>query len=225
MGPMPALPAVPGVIRVSFKQSFGEDVDVLNRCFFAYTGTTSQVSLGSMATTLAAAWHSHIASLQNTGIILNEVECVDLTSDSAPLAVYPPGTAGTVATNPLPAGSAVVLQFEINRRYRGGKPKMFLSAIPAADLLTVQELTGGAIAAYISGWLAFTAAALVTYSGITVVTEQVNVSYYQGFTNGVGPTGRARVIPTLRGSPVVDPIVGVSCNSNIASQRRRNETP
>jgi hypothetical protein len=225
VGHMPPLPAVPGVIKVSFKQSFGTDVDVLNRCFFAYTGTTTQVSLGSMATTLAAAWHSHVAALQNTGIVLNQVECVDLTSDSAPIAFADPGTTGGTATNPLSAGVAAVLQFEINRRYRGGKPKMFLSAIPYADLANVNQLSGAAIANFIGGWLAFTAAALVTYSGITVVTEQVNVSYYSGFTNGVGPTGRARIIPTLRGAPLVDPVVGISMNSGLASQRRRNETP
>lgn len=222
---MPALPAVPGVIRSTMKQSVGEDVDILNRQYWAYTGTTTQVSLGDMATELATAWHAHIAPYQTNNLMLQQVECVDLTSDSAPLAFAEPGTLGTAAGATLAAGSAAVLQFEINRRYRGGKPKNFIGGMVDASAMDSQRWTAAFIANLITGWLDVVAATLVTFGGITVVTEQVNVSYYQGFTNGMGPTGRARVIPTLRAAPVVDPIVGISVNSNIASQRRRNETP
>ena len=222
---MPALPAVPNVIRVTVKQSYGDDVDILNRCYFSWSGSTTQVSLGLMATGLAAAWHAHIALYQYTGLNLVSVECVDLTSDSAPLAYYEPGTSGQNAGTNLPAGSAAVLQFEINRRYRGGKPKMFLSGINAGQMQTPQTLTAAAIADFITGWLAFVLAALVTWGGLTTLVSQVNVSYYEGFTNTVGPTGRARVKPTLRMVPVVDLIVGVNVNPSIASQRRRNETP
>lgn len=222
---MPPLPPVAGVIRSSFKQSIGSDTDILNRCFWAYTGSTSQVSMGSMATELAAAWHTHMHPIQWNGTALESVECVDLASDSAPLAFAEPGTDGSAAGPPAPAGAAAVLQFEINRRYRGGKPKMFIAGLVAANLLSGQQLEAAYIADLAEAWLAVVAATLVTFSGITVVTEQVNVSYYEGFTNGTGPTGRARVIPTLRETPITDPVVGIAVGSNVASQRRRNQTP
>lgn len=226
VGQMPPLPPVPGVIRSTFKQTFQGDLDILNRCFWSFSGTTSQVSMGDFATALATHWHANIAPLQSNAMVLESVECVDLTSDSSPLAYAVPGTTGSLTPNPLAAGSAAIIQFEVNRRYRGGKPKIFVAGIMASQTQTVQTLTAAAIAAFEEAWLNIQAEVIETeFGSITTITGQVNVSYYSGFTNGTGPTGRAKVIPTLRETPVVDPIIGVGINPNIASQRRRNQTP
>jgi hypothetical protein len=51
----------------------------------------------------------------------------------------------------------------------------------------------------------------------------VNVSYYNGFTVVTNPTtGRARNVPTLRGTPVVDTVTGIVARVQVGSQRRRN---
>jgi hypothetical protein len=51
----------------------------------------------------------------------------------------------------------------------------------------------------------------------------VNVSYYKGFTNYTGSTGRNKVRSTINpGGPVVDIIQSISGNPRVASQRRRN---
>jgi len=223
---MPPLPPVPNVIRSTFKQQQAGDLDILNRCFWSYSGTTSQVSMGAFATALAAHWHANIHPLQASDMELVSVECVDLASDTGPLAFFPAGTNGALVSGANPAGAAAVLQFEIDRRYRGGKPKMFIGGLEQVQLSTPQLWTSGFVASLIEAWLAVQAATLeVEFGGITTITGQVNVSYYSGFTNGVGPTGRAKVNPNLRVTPVVDPIVGVDVNPAVASQRRRNETP
>lgn len=223
---MPALPPVANVIRSEFKHTLQGDVDLLNRCYWEYTGTTTGTSLFDMAEALAAAWHTNLHPLMVNVATLENVQCMDLTTTSSPVADYAPGTTGGISTAYMAAGSAAVLQFEIARRYRGGKPKMFIGGLSQSQIATTQTWNATFLADLFEAWTALAAGVLdAEYGGITTISHQVNVSYYEGFTNTTGPTGRAKTKPTPRETPLVDIITGYSVNPNIASQRRRNETP
>jgi hypothetical protein len=116
-----------------------------------------------------------------------------------------------------------MIQFNIARRYRGGKPKIFLPAGVAADISNTNTWGSTFLATANTDWAAFAAAVLAAgWTGAGTLTH-VNVSYYTGFTVVTNPvTHRARNVPTLRGAPVVDTVISYAAEVDIASQRRRN---
>jgi hypothetical protein len=52
--------------------------------------------------------------------------------------------------------------------------------------------------------------------------SHVSLSYFSGFTVITSPTtGRARNVPTVRSSPLIDPVVTLKTQTSIGTQRRR----
>jgi hypothetical protein len=92
-----------------------------------------------------------------------------------------------------------------------------------AALATSQTWAGASITFAVNSWNSFiTSVKAAPWAGGTIV-NQVNVSYYKGFTNYTGSTGRNKVRSTINpGGPVVDIIQSISGNPRVASQRRRN---
>lgn len=221
---MPPLPAVPGVLRVQFKHSSSLDLDVLNRVFMQYTGTwPTSANLSTMAATVFTAWGTDLKALAPNAVTLEEVVIQDLTSSSAGVGLHTGSTAGTRGTSLIPAASSALVNLSVARRYRGGKPRVYLPYGVSADLNGTQNWTTAFQGALLTGWNAWIAAIIAAAPGGTTITQQVNVSYYEGFTVVTNPvTGRARNVPTLRSSPVVDAVVASAVSLVIASQRRRN---
>lgn len=221
---MPALPPVPGVLRMYAYFTVGVDANALNRYHIAYSGTAPTdavcVTLAhDIWTEMSGGWVGLMAVNTNlTGVSLE-----DLTSPTSGSGEYLAVAAGTRGGGPLPAGAAVLSNAKIGRRYRGGKPRAYLVLGAGGDLTDRNDwdgtVTGSAdtlmngLAAYING---------LTESG-TILGSMVSVSYYEGFTPYLEPSGRYRNIPKLRvGGPVVDPITNWQAKTRIASQRRRN---
>jgi hypothetical protein len=123
----------------------------------------------------------------------------------------------------MAAGVAFLFNFQIARRYRGGKPRVYWPA-PNADNLTDEQTWGGTIVTSMHSAIVAVVAALVgAPPGTTTVTGQVNVSYYQGNTVVIDPiTGRARNVSNVRPTPQTDSVVGIVANVKPASQRKRN---
>lgn len=154
---------------------------------------------------------------------LDETTIEDLTSSSGAVGSYANAIAGTMAGNPLPAGTAFLLNFHIARRYRGGKPRVYLPIGNTAEIGDDQDW-GSVFAASIPGrWAAMIAAIQAAPWAGGVIAEQVSVSFYNLFTNFTGPTGRMRARSTPRpGAALVDPVISVTAGTRFASQRRRN---
>jgi hypothetical protein len=222
---VPALPAVPNVLRVTLLATMGSDVDVLNRFYLQYAGTApTNAQLSTLAAGIGTDWGTDLKAKAISAYILEEVEITDLSSPTGALGTATIGTAGTRAGSAIAAGSAVVLQFHIARRYRGGHPRIYLPYFGDTDVVTPQTWGAASLTALVSSWNAFITAILArTWAGGTL-SAQVNVSYYQGFHNVTLPSGRETSKPTLRGTPVVDLVASVSANPHICSQRRRNQS-
>lgn len=220
---MPPLPAVPATLKVALIGTLQEDTDVVNIIHFQYGGTPpTNAQLNTFAASVAAAWGTNIAPLVNPNYVLTTVDVTDLSSSTGAIGAAVVSTAGTRVGNPLTAGVAACVRHRIARRYRGGHPRTYLWAGIITDIYDEQTWKPAFITSMDAGWLAFIGACVgAGWTGAGGLTF-VNVSYYSGFTNGTGPTGRARVIPTLRGTPVVDPINSSQLNPHFASQRRRN---
>jgi hypothetical protein len=118
---------------------------------------------------------------------------------------------------------AVLVNYLISRRYRGGKPRAYLPWGDAGQLTSRQSWSGTFVTAVDSAFSTFYAAVIGLSAGSTTITDHVNVSYYDGFTVVTDPvTHRARNVPTLRGTPIVDVILSFAANPRPGSQRRRN---
>lgn len=201
-------------------------MDILNRLFFSFGGTPpSNATCDLIATDLFGFWNTHVSTNFYSGQTLVEVSVEDLTSATAGVGQHVGSDAGTGGANPMSAGAAFVIRHEIARRYRGGHPRTYLGIYPDNAISDPQTWASPFNTNILGGFQAFITAAQTINEAGCVISELVNVSYYEGFTNFTYPSGRTRPIPKLRaGGPVVDVVATTSFNPKVGSQRRRNET-
>nr|CRY97188.1 hypothetical protein [uncultured prokaryote] len=221
---MPALPDVPKVLKVDFKFTYGSDTDVLTRQYWEYTGTApTSTELATFGTAVGAGWDSNCASLTTTACSLEEMDVTDLSSPTAAQGVGPAVFPGTRSGAGLAADDCLVSGYEIARRFRGGHARGYWPFGVSTDRDSPQNWGAAFLtdaAAGIVGMNSDTEAA--GWSGAGTLT-QVSVSYYEGFTVVTSPTThRARNVPTVRATPVVDPVTAILARVRIGTQRRRN---
>jgi hypothetical protein len=222
---MPALPAAPGVLKITVPMTLEGDPFALNRFFFHYDGTApTPTQLATFADVVSTAWGARLATLANANVTQQTVNVEDLSSSTGAVANGSTTHVGTRTGAPIAAGSCVMIQFLIARRYRGGKPKIFLPFGVAADLTGSSTWGATFLGNVATGWGQFIADISAAMWTGSLTIKHVNVSYYEGFTVVTNPiTHRARNVPTLRGAPVVDTVVGYGTENSVASQRRRNQ--
>jgi len=222
---MPALPDVPGVLKVIFGVTLGEDVNAINRLHVSYTGTapTDAVCV-ALATELYNIYAAEFCVYMRSSDSLDYCEVTDLTSPTSGQGLYTHSTSGSLAGAILAANVAFVASLRIARRYRGGKPRTYLMVLDPSYMQDAQTWTDVAVGDIQASLDAFRADVLGFTSSGTVLQQLVNVSYYEGFVNATNPiTGRVRAIPKLRaGGPQVDPATGWVAEKRIGSQRRRS---
>jgi hypothetical protein len=223
---MPALVDQPNVLKAEFLFHVGGDLDVSTRLYFKYSGTAPT---DAVCTTIAGAMHAAwdnawLGHLSNESSI-EGVQITDLTSPVSGFGEELSHVLGTASGPPVAGGTALLQNFNIARRYRGGKPRAYWPILIAADLLTPQEWDPSVLATATSEWATSFNGVIIgsSYSGTTIV-EQVNVSYYEGFTLVTNPiTGRGRNVNKPRTVAIApDAITGFVLNGKPASQRRRN---
>lgn len=220
---MPALPDVPQVIRIDLQHS--EDADPLldNRTFWRYTGgAPADADLDSLASSLAGGWASILAPLAPTSVKLDGIVCTDLTSPTSARGSWTGSHFGTRSgTRPF-INTCALLNFQIGRRYRGGKPRTYNPWGTDTDLATSQEWATEFVTEVNTDWTTWASEITGSSAGPATLGAQCNVSYYHGFASVQNPvTLRWRNIPTPRSTAVTDNITGHSCNQLVASQRRR----
>lgn len=220
---MPALPSVPNVFRVRLTFSDAADTDVTNTLYFQYTGgPPSAADTSAFASTIFGA-AADFYPLMGTDVTHTGVTVTDLSSASAPEAVATGSDPGTRSGGPLSGGTCAVVSATIARRYRGGKPRSYFPFGVDTDLSTRQTWSTVFVAALQSAYGSFTSSIIGTNHGSTTISNHVNVSYYEGTKVVISPTtGRARNVPQLRTTPVVDTIVNHNVVAYPGSQRRRN---
>jgi hypothetical protein len=116
---------------------------------------------------------------------------------------------------------ATNVEFNIARRYRGGKPRMFFPPGVAADLGTDGRWTDDWVDTINTQVAAFFTAVQAIDVGAVGLLQHVNLSYYQGFTNVTNSSGRTRAAPKYRTTALLDTITGYSAKAVLGSQRRR----
>lgn len=220
---MPPLPNVPNVMKIRLIWGVNAPVNVGTNLYWSYTGgPPAAADCTSIAGQVQAAVVSDLVSLLSQNFSLQEVICTDLSSPTGATGLNATGHLGTRVGANVPISSCVLLDHLINRRYRGGKPRSYLPFGVDADLNNQRTWAAALATSVNAGWASFVTAVNAANSGTTVMAAHVNVSYHKGFTVVTSPTtGRARNVPTLRATPVVDTITASTMNLKIGTQRRR----
>ncbi|MFZ0169912.1 MAG: hypothetical protein WAL64_10950 [Candidatus Dormiibacterota bacterium] len=219
---MPPLPDVPNVLRVDWQWSVGSDTTITTKNFFSYSGSApTSASCVTMAADIYAL-QAVDDSQWGSDVTLIGCKVTDLSSHSGGVGEHAQSTVGGRSGIPLPASACVLVNYQIARRYRGGKPRSYFPWFTSEDIVTAQTWDSSVITAVDSALSAFFAGVAGISVGGCTITQHVNVSYYNGFTarENMG-TGRWKNVPNLRATPLVDPILSFAASLRIANQRRR----
>lgn len=193
-----------------------------SRFFVNYTGgTPGSGTLTTFATAVATDWTTHIAPIVHENEKLVSVVITDLSSDAGAEGSWTGADAGALSGPELIASACAVVDHQILRRYRGGHPRTYLRCGDATKLATMNEWTTAFQTAVVSAWEGWIAELLATTVGGITLNNIVNVSWYSGNRVFTTPSGRARNLPVLRATPIVDEVQSSTCLIKVGSQRRR----
>jgi hypothetical protein len=195
-----------------------------SRFYLSYSGSApSPANCITLASDIGTQWAAHLAALVNVGFTLTEVDVLDLNSLSGASGQASPGAAGTRSGQALTASVATNVEFNIARRYRGGKPRMYLPSPEQGDLLNEGAWGTTFIGQVNTGVAAFFAALEALSIGSMGTLQHVNISFYDGVYTTTPPWRGPgfKYPPKYRTTPLVDAVEGYACKAVIGSQRRR----
>jgi hypothetical protein len=194
-----------------------------SRFYIQYAGgAPSAANCVTLGNDIAAAWLARLPNFIYVNVALTEVDVLDIASDSGAFGTVTVNHPGAMAGGTLTSNAATNIEFDIARRYRGGKPRMFLPPPDDTALASIDKWTP----AFASGVQTaigefFSDIAALSVGSMGALTH-VNVSYYFGFQNVVNSSGRQRAAPKYRvPNAKVDQITGYAVKTTVGSQRRR----
>jgi hypothetical protein len=222
MTPLPPTPTP--VIRVDLQWAVEGDPMGLTRLFWQYTGGPPTGSnLASIANQITAALDTNLLPLMGSWVQNTGVKCTNVGTAVGPQGFASGTGIGSRTGNRLAPGTCALVNYSVPILYRGGKPRSYFPFGTDADIATTGLWADAFLSDVNNGVLAFATALAAVAAGTVTLTEQCNVSYYDGFDVIISPTtGRARNRSLKRTVPVVTTISGLSAAKNIGSQRRRN---
>lgn len=219
---MPSLPNVAKVVRCDWHFSLGSDNNAQVRAFFQYGGALSQADAATWVGSMATAWVNRMIPNQTNNLSLLSTVLTDLTGPAAAQAISSTTATGAIADSVVPAGTALVIKRRVGRRFRGGHPRMYIPALSNGNLATAQTWAAAFLTTMVTAYNNLVSDILNAVPVAAAPASEVQVSYFQGFTNKTFPSGRTRPVPSPRPAAVVDLVLSHSANSKVASQRRRN---
>lgn len=216
--PLPDIPCVR--VRTIFNvAAVGEGG---NRFFFSYAGSApTGANCTTLAGDVATAWNTDIAPLCSSNIALEEVDVLDIATATGLSGQWTGSHSGSRSGTPLPVQCASGVEFGIARRYRGGKPRVYLPPGNQSDLLDEATWQSSYLTDVNSGVAAFIAAIEALSIGAMGALNHVVLSYYHGFTNITNSSGRERAVPTYRDAALHDNVTGYAAKKVVSSQKRR----
>ena len=215
--PLPDTPT--GVIEAKFQLGGS---DIFFRFQMAYTGgPPSTTDLNAIATAVRVAYAANLAAFLTSGLSMSETVVSDLANNATPNGVDSTAVVGGRSGTALPLSVCASINFGVDRKYRGAKPRIYtpfgVEADGAGDKTWGSTFTDALTAA----WAAFIAALDGESVGGCVLGAQVCVSYYQGTEPNPNPNSRLRLMPMRRTVPLVQGVTSAQAVAIYGSQRRR----
>lgn len=220
---MPALPNVAKCLKIAAIWSNGINTDIVTRWYMTYTGSAASApELNTFCGSVATSIDDDFGYATSDTLTLGRVHAIDLSSATGAEGDWLGEHAGANTEAPNAADVAQVISYEISRRYRGGHPRGYWPLGSALSLSTPQRWNPTYLASIQSNVeTLFAHIGTLAWSGGGTL-QHVNVSYFSGFTVVTNPTtGRARNMPTLRATPLVDAVTAYVARAHVGTQRRR----
>jgi len=217
----PPLPESP-VLRVRLDYTNSDTFLGGNRFYLSYAGSAPTAgNCSTIASDIATAWGTNIAPIVGEDWGLSQVDVLDISSLTGASGQWTGSITGSWSGTSLPSSAATNVEFDIARRYRGGKPRIFWPPPSTTAMADAGHWSTGFVADVTSNNAAFWAACAAISVGAVGVMAHVNVSYYSGFKNITNSSGRTRAVPQYRTAALVEAVNGYAIKSVIGSQRRR----
>lgn len=215
------LPDVP-CIRVKLDYTYTGVGVAGSRFYLSYTGSApTGPNLNTLASDISGAWGTHYASLVQEDYDLAEVDCLDIATDSGLSGFFTTPVDGSRAGTPTPAQTTMNIEYNIARRYRGGKPRIYMPPGVYSDTNDLSHWTPEYQGDCGTGFAAFIAEIAALSIGAIGTLAHVNLSYYKGYQNVEIPGKRAYSSPTYRATALHDNVTGYAPKLLMGSQRRR----
>lgn len=210
-------------MRVRLDYTNSDASEAGSRFYLSYSNSPPTAgNCATLASDIEAAWASHLAPVVNQNWNLTEIDVLDIATDSGSSGQWTGTSPGTETSSYNAANVATNIEFGIARRYRGGKPRMFLPPAGIGELTTAGRWTEAFVGDVNTGVAAFFTEIEALSIGAVGTLAHVNLSYYNGFTNVTNSSGRTRAAPKYRTpNAILDTVNGYSCKAVVGSQRRR----
>jgi hypothetical protein len=217
----PPLPESP-CVRVKLDYTNEDGSLAGSRFYLSYAGSApTSGNATTLAADVSAAWGTNLYGVIQDQWSLTEVDVLDIATNTGLSGYWSGSIAGGEGSTYLPASIATNVEYDIARRYRGGKPRMFLPPGAYANLADAGHWNGAFIAAVNTAVSGFFTELEALSIGAVGALEHVNLSYYEGFKNITNSSGRERAVPTYRPAAVLDRVTGYACKGRVGSQKRR----
>lgn len=209
-------------MRVKLDYQSASGTDGGSRFYIAYSGSApTAANLNTLASDIATTWESTLANLTTGDWTLQEVDVLDITTLSGASGLWQGSKAGQVSGTALPDQCAINCEYKIARRYRGGKPRMYIPPATASQTSNLNNWSAAFVADINTQVAGFFAAIEALSIGSLGALSHVNLSYYSGFQNITNSSGRERAVPKYRTAALLDTVTGYAGKALISSQRRR----
>lgn len=171
---------------------------------FQFDAPLTVTILTDLAQTVLDAWELWVAPIISTGLDINMVKAVDMTTaSSAGVTVFAPaGLDGDVAEAPVQMNVALVLSQATDLRGRSYRGRMYQAGIPQTALASPGAVTEGYQTSFIAAYIGFFEKITDDSGGTHVVASRQS-------------GGATRI------TGVTTPITQYSANVDLDSQRRR----
>jgi hypothetical protein len=207
-------------VRLDYVNADGSEAG--SRFFLSYAGAAPTAgNCITLATDIATAWSSNLGGQVSDDWALQQVDVLDIASVSGASGQWTGHDVGGETGTAVPSQCAVNIEFGIARRYRGGKPRMFLPGPSQGQLLDSAHWTTGYQSACQTAVGAFFTAIEALSVGAVGALGHVNLSYYTGFKNITNSSGRERAVPQYRTAAQLDTVNTYNVKAVVGSQRRR----
>jgi hypothetical protein len=222
-----ASPPVAQAVRVKLDYTQRDGFLAGSRFFLSYSGSApTGANCATLAGDVETAWLADLAPLIDDDFALTEVDVLDLSSDSGASGFWTGSEYGTRDGDVLTANVANNVEFNIARRYRGGKPRMYLPPGVQGDLSDNRSWNSDFESATHSGVTAFFAALEALTIGAMGTLAHVNISFYHGVWT-TSPPWRGpgfKYPPKYRDTALLDVVTGYAQKVVVGSQRRRRSS-
>lgn len=181
-----------------------------NIAYLAIAGTGIATSdLNSLAGTINTAWGTRFVASYADSAALNSVKIVYIPSVGQEiLGISTVAKTGTSVTNAIAdAGASAVLNWNVNRYYRGGHPRWYLAGVGKTWVTNGSDLTSGQRTAYATAGNGF--------------LNDVNAATTTNITSVQLGTLSFQHAGAWRNPPVFWPFVSSSVALKLGTQRRR----